>query len=156
MNARESNPCLAVGQFWARIKHTSLVQVTAIVTPKDPKDYHILVRQWLPGGQFESKCPFDGLDQLRYLWFQLKYYREEGNIGTPGDVWVTHEGNLFFVGPDTTDKQIHVLADWRVTRENLSKASLFQKGHVSVEKTPPPPPHNAYEQILANADAKDD
>jgi hypothetical protein len=66
-------------------------------------------------------------DSTRLLWYQSMWH--QGHDFKPGDVIIVPERDLlWFVGPDTTDKQIHVLADWIVDEHALMMGRVYQSG----------------------------
>jgi hypothetical protein len=106
------------GSFYARLEPLALVQMKSPGSIATGPGCHIL-RQWSPESDDEVTW-FDmkGKD-FRYLWFEtivsveaLQITSREPMTFYVGDVLLVQE-QLLFIGPQTYDKSVHVLADWR-------------------------------------------
>ncbi len=146
-------PWPAVGQFWARSKpkFAALIEVTEVKIP----DREVVGRLWAPNRIHEVEYQAEEMHKFEFLWFESAISRPAGHIYREGEIRVNLDGKLFFIGPRTNLISVQILATWRVQNDHLYESLLFQAG-------PPPPspptpqPQNAFKQILANADAKDE
>jgi hypothetical protein len=125
LTLQEVLPILKPDTFLARLSPLALFKVVAaddcaaeatiwtpeavdsivFVPPLSPKDFRFLPFETSPG---------------------LKPWRFSGNVVA------TPDGRLWFAGPGTHTKVVHVIADWQVDEHGLFMSNVIQHG-------PPPP-----------------
>ena len=104
------------GQYWAMLHPVALARMG----PCAPEDTGVLYR-WTPDADEEQVCFVFPLlpDKFRHLWFTRRSTYHSALVFVPGDVWLyldrTGQQRLFFIGPETTRKEVVIHADHAVT-----------------------------------------
>jgi len=153
LRATDTSPCVRGGSWWAVL--SPLVLMRAKWDVDEGGMSSACFDGWTPNGMVEFTFIMPMPERSRLLWYQTRW-PDEGDprlkskppqasvisIGyqvsdlsqwkhdfKPGDVIIVPERDLlWFVGPDTTDKQIHVLADWIVDEHALMLGRIYQSG----------------------------
>jgi hypothetical protein len=122
--------------FWASLKPLSLLELT------ESTERQSLFKIWTPDKMGTLNLSNPSSREMRYLWHNavvdlpLKVLRgitlgELMKGITPGAVMIHLQSErLFFIGPQTNDSKVQVLADWVVTAAELEKEAsvIFQSG----------------------------
>ena len=138
LKVNEASPCIMEGSFWAWLHPLSLMRSKSYAGSQDSACFEM----WTPKLIDGEACMIMPLqpDVARLLWFEqlwpdpkdvaaVMLEKEGGHKYKPGDVvLVPDDGRLWFVGPDTTDMKIHVLADWKVNEQAIWHGIVYQSG----------------------------
>lgn len=131
------------GSFWAWLHPLALLRAKFYAGEGNSGSFD----SWTPAGTDEwcFIMPL-GPETARLLWHEQLWpdpnsvnalaldnaqvlEKQGGHRYKTGDVvLVPDEGRLWFVGPETNDKQIHVLADWKVNDEAICNGHVYQSG----------------------------
>ena len=102
------------GQYWAMLKPLGLLRMSTVAGADGGSGS---ANRWSPEGDEEEILfifPL-GPDMFRFLWNEWKTTYHSALSFVPGDVWIyttqAREQRLFFVGPETTSKEVQLLAD---------------------------------------------
>jgi len=112
MKPEEVSRWPAKGQYWAALKPLSLLRMGEL-RPEDSG----AANRWTPESDEDGMCFIFPLapEHYRYLWNEWRTPYHEQLSFVPGDVWLyvtrTSEQRLFFVGPETTPKEVQILSD---------------------------------------------
>jgi hypothetical protein len=127
LSPSDVTPVLAVGQYWACKCPLSLIRIERPTSEVSPS---VKTIQWTPKRSRDAAeivttglGAYASLESYKYnhLWFEARVPRNWGSrieACLEGDVWMyvwpRDEEKIFFVGPETDEKCIHILADWQV------------------------------------------
>lgn len=143
LSPSDVTPVLAVGQYWACKCPLSLIRIARPASEVSPT---VGIIQWTPKRSREdADIVTTGLGTLaslesykyNHLWFEAHVPHNWIKVGAPmleGDVWMyvwpRDEEKIFFIGPETEEKRIHILADWQVpeSHEQGVQLRLLQAG----------------------------
>lgn len=152
LHVNEASPCIKEGSFWAWLHPLALLKAKFDAGEGGSACFD----SWSPFGgdnEYLVLMPLKS-DTARLLWYDQLWPEPDtaasavlGKQGHPyktGDVVLAPDGRLWFVGPDTKDKQIHVLADWVVDETSIIMGHVYQKG-------PPKPAEQTRLERIANA-----
>jgi hypothetical protein len=137
LKVTEAAPVVREGAYWCWLRCLSLLRAKWYAGDGDSTSFEM----WTPKGMDEL-CALMPLlpDTARLLWHEqlwpdpnsveaLALEKQGGHRYKPGDViLVPEDGRLWFVGPDTNSKRIHVLADWKVNDAAIWMGHVYQSG----------------------------
>lgn len=126
-----------VGLFYAMREPLCLAQITAVSTTglgNGPTS--VLLNAWTPTSDKEELSFIDlRADMADYLWHSEEIELGSGHYAgwkidaVAGDVYLaTMINRLWFAGPKTTSKMLHVIANFHVSESDLLMAVLYQQG----------------------------
>lgn len=159
MEPSETIRHLAPGQYWAMLNPLSLTRVEAVHGDGDGGSLvQYQLRQWTPAREDADVIYLAPLasDNFRFLWY--KTFTSRTTLLTDSEIVRFYAGDvllyrdptraengerLFFVGPETTNDTVQVLADWEIYFSQSMFVRLFQPGPGRKD----PPPKSVYEHM---------